>query len=308
MLLASESRPPFSTVDRTGRRPTGLIAVAVVCNLVAAVCALAFAGRGGASASPARPSPRALLALTASADPTAATSLGLFRGTLRVRWPVVTTTTGAPSSAPPAAPIASRGLPAPSDAGYTLAYPDGSGGSAAWWNPCDPIRFAVNLSDAPTGALDDALAAVAVASQATGLTFDYVGTTGFSPDPAGGWGQMPAGVDAVIGWVSPAQLGGGRGEAGAGGSWWRAAGSHDRIDEGYALINGDIAKAILRPGSGTGYSEAHLLLHELGHMLGLAHTADPGEVMYPQTGPLSPSAYGPGDLAGLRYLGSQPCV
>jgi hypothetical protein len=245
--------------------------------------------------------------VTPASGPTISTSLAPFGRTLRVHWPVATIN-AAPLSANAATPIAARGVPIPSDPGYALVYPDGSGGTAAWWSPCTPIRFVVNLSDAPVGALDDALAAVAEASRASGLTFDYVGTTEFSPDPTGGWGQMPPGIDAVIGWVSPESLHGPHGEAGVGGSWWQAAGSHERIDQGYALINGDLAKAILRPGSGTGYSEAHLLLHEIGHMLGLAHTEDPSEVMYPQTGPLSPSAYGSGDRAGLRYLGSQPCL
>ena len=230
-----------------------------------------------------------------------------------------TTTTVVPLPARPAAPTASSlgtvGIggdggwsPTPADPGYTFLYPGAGGRPAAWWSPCTPIRYAVNLSDAPTGALDDATAAVAYAARASGLRFEYVGTTSLAPDPAGPVGQLPSGIDAVIGWVTPAALGGPPKEAGAGGSWWEPDGAGERITQGYALLNGDIAKSLLRPGFDTGYSEGHLLLHELGHMLGLGHTSDPAEVMYPQQGPLSPSAYGAGDLQGLRSLGSQPCI
>ena len=246
-----------------------LLGLAVGCNSAAATLALLFGGLG----------------------PSAAASGGAAMAS-SVETPGVSDGTWAPTA---------------SDPGFTFLYPDGSGGPAAWWSPCAPIRYAVDLSDAPAGALEDALAAVAVASSVSGLRFEYVGTTGWSPDPAGGWGQMPPGIDAVIGWAAPSQLSGTRAMAGTGGSWWQAVGSHRRIDEGYALVNGDIARAVLRPGFGTGYSEGHLLLHELGHMLGLGHTGDPTEVMYPQTQPLSPSYYGAGDMAGLAALGSLPC-
>lgn len=48
------------------------------------------------------------------------------------------------------------------------------------------------------------------------------------------------------------------------------------------------------------------LLHEFGHVLGLAHVADPTALMYPsQTADVF--EFSPNDLAGLALLGSQPC-
>ncbi|WP_432519772.1 matrixin family metalloprotease [Kineococcus sp. SYSU DK006] len=46
--------------------------------------------------------------------------------------------------------------------------------------------------------------------------------------------------------------------------------------------------------------------HELAHLVGLAHTEDPAQLMYPQTtGVLD---YAAGDLSGLAALGTGPCV
>jgi predicted Zn-dependent protease len=47
------------------------------------------------------------------------------------------------------------------------------------------------------------------------------------------------------------------------------------------------------------------ILHELGHVAGLNHVAEPGEVMYPYLIPDPPVNYGPGDAEGLAILAAE---
>lgn len=47
------------------------------------------------------------------------------------------------------------------------------------------------------------------------------------------------------------------------------------------------------------------ILHELGHVAGLNHVAEPGEVMYPYLIPQPPVNYGPGDAEGLAILAAE---
>lgn len=49
-----------------------------------------------------------------------------------------------------------------------------------------------------------------------------------------------------------------------------------------------------------------VILHELGHLVGLDHVTAPKQVMYPETQLVSTSL-GAGDLTGLSLLGSGAC-
>ena len=48
-----------------------------------------------------------------------------------------------------------------------------------------------------------------------------------------------------------------------------------------------------------------IVQHELGHVLGLDHVDDPGELMYDTSS--GRTDFGPGDLEGLARLAGVPC-
>jgi hypothetical protein len=49
-----------------------------------------------------------------------------------------------------------------------------------------------------------------------------------------------------------------------------------------------------------------IILHELGHLVGLDHTADRNEIMFSEA-EFNVRAYGVGDLEGLAKLGTRAC-
>jgi hypothetical protein len=48
-----------------------------------------------------------------------------------------------------------------------------------------------------------------------------------------------------------------------------------------------------------------VMMHELGHVVGLAHVHDVRELMNPKT--VGRTSFGPGDLEGLAELGAARC-
>jgi len=50
-----------------------------------------------------------------------------------------------------------------------------------------------------------------------------------------------------------------------------------------------------------------VILHELGHLVGLTHVNDPGQLMWPRGNTAGLTPFRPGDLGGLNALGRGPC-
>ena len=59
----------------------------------------------------------------------------------------------------------------------------------------------------------------------------------------------------------------------------------------------------LSPGFGSGETRGQLILHELGHAMGLNHTRNTGQIMYPMLRSRSRTAYAAGDRTGLERVG-----
>jgi hypothetical protein len=192
------------------------------------------------------------------------------------------------------------------------------------WSPCTTnragtvtthtITYRVNTggSAARVALVQTALADV---TSASGLRFRYLGTTTYVPHYAvlhyasgdrymfnASQQRAATGAELVIGWVaaSRSNLFSGT-EAGVGTkSWGGSSASQTRITEGAALLKLGVR---LLNGFSAGSSTGSLLLHEIGHAVGLEHVSERTQIMYPALGTWTPAAYGTGDRAGLRIVG-----
>ncbi|HEY5183502.1 MAG TPA: cell wall-binding repeat-containing protein [Actinomycetes bacterium] len=213
---------------------------------------------------------------------------------------------GGPAAVPDAALVPIRQALGDLPPGVPTAFAvNTKDGQTLRWNPCAPIGYRVNPGSLGSGVLTDVQAALARISAASGLSFSYAGTTTFVPSSTNTASAPAALVVAVAG---PTQTdlyaSGAIGEGG-----WSASGVSNgsswvwKLVHGYVVID-PASTATTTAGFAQGDDRGPLLLHEIGHAVGLNHVTDPLEIMYPVLSPTGPVGYGAGDLAGLQAVGS----
>ena len=181
------------------------------------------------------------------------------------------------------------------------------------WNPCEPIHYVVNASLAPPGSIGDVHEGVRRISVATGIAFVYEGPTDeeatayremFQPDR---YGERWAPV--LIAWADPGASDfsfehGDRVAAAVARPDIPPTRFEDVYVSGWIALNADDPNP---PGFDLPGQQGPVLLHELGHLMGLGHVHTVGEIMHPSGGGVVD--LGPGDREGLRELGaSGGCV
>jgi hypothetical protein len=204
------------------------------------------------------------------------------------------------------------GAPAPlTELSTSYVFLHSNEGMPVSYSPCRPIRYVVNAEEAPPGS--DALidAAVRRISEASGFRFVFDGhvdeqpamdRASFQPNR---YGNMWAPV--LISWTDPERISELSGDTvGIGGSTRvKHSSGHMGYVSGQVSLDSPQIRKIIRTPGGSARAIA-VILHELGHVLGLGHVPDPSQLMFEHGTPLRD--FGPGDLNGLAKLAEAPCT
>jgi hypothetical protein len=175
----------------------------------------------------------------------------------------------------------------------------------ARWNPCAVIEYRTNLRRAPKGALGQVTRAFALVHAATGLTFRRAGSTKKVPYSRGPQSKqfLPAGL--VVAWTTPRVV-----SALAGGTAGIGGASSRSVNGGpWEYVSGGVSIDATQKLPGRKKAVRALLLHEIGHAMGLTHVGTKSQIMYPTLLRSHRDRYEAGDLAGLSAVGaSQGCI
>jgi hypothetical protein len=184
-----------------------------------------------------------------------------------------------------------------------LATQPGSPDVPVTYSPCREIVLVVNDRLAPEGTeglVDEAVTEVA---ELTGLRLRVAGTTGEEPSAKGSRdGRQPV----LLAWSDPDSYPSLEGDvAGVGGSTQVRSGGSLRAHyvTGQVVLDAPQLEDVL---DDVGREEVKaVILHELGHVVGLAHVDDATQLMHDES--VGQTDFGAGDRAGLKILGQGTC-
>ena len=202
--------------------------------------------------------------------------------------------------------------------GYSFTFVKDDGCTPVRFDPCRPVPYVVNPAQAPPTGVADVEEAFGRLAEVTGISFVDEGTT----DEAARRG--PYVEDRYPGRWAPILV-----------TWSRRSGDRANVEvvgsgfpyrvgdvlvSGVLTLNADAVTDRTRntplaggfgpvPGFGAigaeGVTWGRVILHELAHVMGLGHTRDRDQLMYPDTAEQTAhtTEYRSGDREGLRLLG-----
>ena len=207
------------------------------------------------------------------------------------------------------------GVPAPlvtTSASYRFVAHQSDGTTPVTYDPCRPIHYVTRARGAPPGGDQIITDAVSRVSQATGLRFMYDGATSEAPSPQrspyqpGRYGDRWAPV--LISWATanenPDFAADVTGEGGSNRVGLPGR-PHAYVTGAIQLDAAKLTSVLQRPNGERAVRS--VVLHELGHLVGLAHISSPSQLMYPRVQP-GVTDFGAGDLTGLAALGKGACM
>lgn len=216
--------------------------------------------------------------------------------------------------------LATRADRVAADGGSYVFLEQAAAGRPLRWNPCEPIRYQVNLANAPEDALQIVEEALRRTTEVTGIGFRFDGTTSRTPAEQRDDFFMSQMSDVVwypvlVAWLPREEFreaferphSGRHALAVAYVTRGEDLETADQYTSGYIVVDAD---ARMSPDFDGRYSLGLVLMHEVGHVMGLGHVDDPDELMFSDRDgyPYPIWDWGPGDRAGLERLGQGGCT
>jgi Matrixin len=195
------------------------------------------------------------------------------------------------------------------DDSYTFLQHQSQSRAPVTYSSCKPIRVEINLD----GAQDQAeakqviLEAMGEISAASHLNLVFTGVTRRRPHYPDSTLTVEGGVwPVLVAFATPTEVPDLAGNVdGVGGSAWIEQNGRRTYVSGQVALDKAQVNSMLAGYDGHDRVKG-VVMHELGHVLGLGHVADPRQVMYKSGN--SSNELGAGDRRGLALLGQGPCV
>ncbi len=267
---------------------------------------------------PERPSSRAPLLAAFVVLLALVVVLGVLAGISLLRQTADPSGLAVGSGATPSSSAAPTAPPSPTPTSTLPPKPDGSfrflervGGAPVRWDPCERITYAVNTRGVTFPVRADLKETLRRVTESTGIEFRSVGTTEetfFRAYLRMRYRGVIRKAALILIWVDHddyqailRRLHDPRPSIAFAKTMAGLYANQDQYFGGIVVVD---AGATAGRGFGGRYAHGSVLLHELGHIIGLDHVKDPNQLMY--SGPhtrVRLRDFGLGDLQGLRLLG-----